>query len=132
VQFEIPGAAEGFAELTVRAKTAESFVAEPVVVAQGASDAAVRWTPATPQAGAAMSYEFRYARGSAVLNRRLVCFFVDDGSADLAVSALREFSESTLRETRAMRIRISAARIGETVSHVTSTFPVSVTVTVTP
>ena len=131
-QFEIPGAAEGFAALTVRAKTAEAFVAQPIVVAQNASEVAIRWTAATPSTGSAMSYEFRYARGSTVLNRRLLCFLVDDGSADLSATALREFAEATIRETRATRIRIRATRVGETVSHVTSTFLAPVTVTVTP
>jgi hypothetical protein len=70
-----------------------------------------------------MFYSLRYAApATTTLNREIACFFVDDGSAAIPFEVLFEFRESAVRNAQATRVRITANRVGNTVTHITSTF----------
>ncbi len=129
VTVEIPGAAGGLEPTTAAARTAEVFTPSALTLpASNQSDMPVTWTPgATAVPGSAMFYSLRYAAAATTtLNREIGCFFVDDGSAAVPFEALFEFRESAVRDVRATRVRISANRVGKTVTHVTSTFVATV------
>lgn len=71
----------------------------------------------------AMFYSLRYsAPSTSVVNREIGCFFIDDGTAAVPFEFLFDFRNAAVREVRATRVRIAANRVGDTVTHITSTF----------
>ena len=136
VTVEIPGAEGGVEPTTAVARTAEAFTAATVTLpASNQTDVPVSWTPgATAVPGSAMFYSLRYAAPSTTtLNREIACFFIDDGSAVIPFEVLFAFRESTVRSAQATRVRITANRVENTVTHITSTFVVTgIPVTPTP
>ena len=129
---EIPGAAGGLPALTATARTAEAFTPATVTLpASNQQDVTVTWTPAATVPGAAMFYSLRYAApATPVINREIACFFVDDGSATIPFEVLFEYRTSAIRAARATRVRITANRVSNTATHITSTFSADVTVNV--
>ena len=135
ITVEVPGTEDGFEETTIVARTAEKFTPSVLTLpASSQADMPVSWTPgATAIPGSAMFYSLRYsAPATDVINREIACFFIDDGSASVPFEVLFNFREATLRDVRASRVRVTANRIGTTVTHVTSTFSATVPVNVTP
>ena len=135
VTVEIPGATGGLGQTTASARTAEAFTPAPLSLpASNQTDMPVSWTPGvTSIPGSAMFYSLRYsAPATSTLNREIACFFVDDGSAAVPFEVLFDFRNATVRSARATRIRITANRIGNTVTHITSTFPAQVPVNAAP
>jgi hypothetical protein len=135
VTVEIPGGANGLSPVTATARTAEAFTPSAITLpASNQQDVNVTWTPgATTVPGAAMFYSLRYAApATPVINREIACFFVDDGSATIPFEVLFDFRTSTLRAARATRVRIAANRIGNTATHITSTFTADITINATP
>ena len=135
VTVEIPVSAAILEPITLSARTAEAFTPSAVTLpTNNQSDLNVTWTPAaTAIPGSAMFYSLRYAAPSTTtLNREIACFFIDDGSAAIPFEALFDFRESTVRSGDATRLRIVANRIGNTVTHLTSTFTADVTINPTP
>jgi hypothetical protein len=135
ITVEVPGIEDGFEERTIVARTAEAFVPSQLTIpASSQADMPVTWTPgATAIPGSAMFYSLRFsAPAASSINREIACFFIDDGNATVPFESLFDFREATLRDVRAQRIRVTANRIGTTVTHVTSTFNATVPVSVAP
>jgi hypothetical protein len=125
VTVEIPGATDGFVPTTAVARTAEAFTPAALTLpASRQADLPVSWTPgANAIPGSAMFYSLRYsAPSTSVLNREIGCFFIDDGTAAVPFEVLFDFRDAAVREVRATRVRITANRVGDTVTHITSTF----------
>jgi hypothetical protein len=132
---EIPGVDGEFEPITAKARTAEAFTADPLVVpSSNQVDMPVTWRPgATAIPGSAMFYSLRFATPPTLtINREVACFFVDDGSASVPFEALFDFRDATVRSAAATRVRITANRVGNIVTHITSTFSTPVTVTQAP
>ena len=135
VTVEIPGAENGIEATTVTARTAEAFTPATLTLpASNQTDVPVSWTPgATAIPGSAMFYSLRYAApATTILNREIGCFFIDDGSATIPFEVLFDFRESTVRSVQATRVRITANRVGNTATHITSTFVATVPFTPSP
>lgn len=134
ITFEIPGAAGGFPERVVTARTAEEFTAGAITLpANPADDMTLTWTGLPEVAGSAMFYSIRYSSpGSTLLDREIACVFSDDGSGVVAASLLTDFRQSSIRQAIAQRGRITTNRTGAVITHVTSTFDVPVVLTDVP
>ncbi|MGH9202647.1 MAG: hypothetical protein ACRD2A_15590, partial [Vicinamibacterales bacterium] len=80
----IPGALGGFPTAEIRAKTAEAFTFDTLVIRPSPAPLQLRWTPATDN-NSAMLAEFRYSSiGSTTPNFVIRCAFVDDGADSVA------------------------------------------------
>ena len=135
ITVEVPGTEGGFEQSTIVARTAEAFTPSVLnIPASAQADMPVTWTPgASAIPGSAMFYSIRYsAPAASSINREIACFFIDDGNASVPFELLPDFREATLRAAEATRIRITANRIGTTVTHVTSTFSATVPINVAP
>jgi hypothetical protein len=129
VEFSVPVGTTELGPLTVEAGTAEDFVPGEITISQASDDPVeLTWTP--PDAlGSAMAFEFRFDAGATgEVNRELLCFFIDDGEAQIPAAQLENFVESAIQEVKATRQRITTIRGANTVAHITSTieFPVTV------
>ena len=129
ITFDIPGAAGGFPQRLVSARTAEAFTPGDITLPTNtAENLTVTWTGIPEFSGSAMFYSIRYSGpGSTVLDREVACVFSDDGSGIVAASFLTEFRQASLREAIAQRGRITTSRTGRIITHVTSTFQMPVT-----
>ena len=134
ISFTIPGAVRGFPERVVTARTAEAFVADPITLPTSTSeDLVVTWDPGVDGTGAAMFYSIRYSSsGATSLDTQIACVFRDDGSGVVPATLLTAFRDSSIRQAIAQRARVTAERVGDAVTHVTSTFEVPVTLTDVP
>ncbi|HUF27816.1 MAG TPA: hypothetical protein VMM18_12650 [Gemmatimonadaceae bacterium] len=83
VTITIPGAADGFASLTQKAKTAEPFTHSPVEVPLEGEPVQLRWTASTIL-GSKMLVSLRYSPASAPgTMRQIICDLTDDGVYDI-------------------------------------------------
>ena len=134
ISFTIPGALRGFPERVITARTAEAFVADPITLPTSTSeDLVVTWDPGVEGTGAAMFYSIRYSSsGATSLDTQIACVFRDDGSAIVPATLLTAFRDASIRQAIAQRARVTAQRVGDAVTHVTSTFEVTVTLNDVP
>ena len=128
ITFSIPGAAGGFPARVVTVRTVEAFTPGGITVpASTTSDMTVTWSPPSETPGTAMFYSFQFsAENSGILDREIACVFADDGSGVVAATMLQGFRASDVRTVIAQRARIVAERIGDAITHVTTTLSVPV------
>ena len=128
ITVSIPGAPGGFPARVVMVETVPAFTpAEVTLPAATTSDLTVTWTPASTSTTTAMFYSFRYAsENSSLIDQEIACVFADDGSGVVPASTLTGFRQSEPRMIIAQRARIVAERIGEAITHVTTTMSVPV------
>ena len=131
ITFQIPGAEGGFPARLVAARTAEAFTPSAITLpANTADDLTVTWTPVPEVAGSAMFYSIRYSSpGMTVVDREIACVFRDDGSGVITAAMFNEFRQASIRQAFAQRARITANRIGNVITHVTSTFETPIVLT---
>ena len=131
INLSIPGADNGFPERVVSARTAEAFTVGTVTLpASSAGDLALTWTPVPTFQGSAMFFSFRYFSTSATgFDREIACVFIDDGTGVVNAGVLSGFRGSEFREILAQRAVITANQVGSAITHVTSTFGVTVPMT---
>jgi hypothetical protein len=77
----VPGAVGGYPAANIRAKTAEAFSAEDVVMPTGTNALQLRWTRASNATDVAMIVSLRFSPpgASGTLTRQVICSFEDDG-----------------------------------------------------
>ena len=123
ITFSIPGAPGGFPARVVMVQTVPPFTPAAVTLpASTSSDLTVTWTPASTSTTTAMFYSFRFAsENSGIIDREIACVFADDGSGVVPASTLTGFRDSELHMIVAQRARIVAERIGDAITHVTTT-----------
>ncbi len=131
ITFEIPGAAGGFPQRVVTARTAEEFTASTITFPASLTDnVPLTWTDIPDTPGSAMFYSIRYSSpGAPTLDREIACVFRDDGSGLIGATLLGEIRQSANREATAQRARITTNRSGAVITHVTSTFQIPVLLT---
>ena len=134
ITFNIPGAAGGFPQRLVAARTAEAFTAGDITLPTNTSEnLTLTWTDVPEVLGSAMFYSIKYSSGgSTSLDREIACVFSDDGTGVVAAALLTEFRQAAVRQATAQRGRITTNRSGAVITHVTSTFTVPVLLTDVP
>lgn len=126
VVLEIPGAAPGFPEATIRAMTAEAFILQPVGVPVAGAPIDLSWTPAI-RAGSKMTISLRYATpGSATVNQQILCHLIDDGAhaVPAALTSGWRNAHAGNRNAVATRLRTSEMEPPGAALQVSSTFTV--------
>ena len=128
ITFSIPGAPGGFPARVVTVQTVEAFTPSTVTLpASTTSNLTLNWSPPPALPGTAMFYSFQYSSdNSGVLDREIACVFQDDGSGVVPASTLEGFRASDVRTIVAQRARIDVERIGDAITHVTTTISMPV------
>ena len=129
VLLEIPGAADGFPQMTIRGRTAEPFTLGPIDTTFDASGP-VTWSPAGDDSSRmvlSMQYHEDTRPGTGV-NSQVFCTFRDDGTGTVPEALLRGWTNSTgARRVQAVRWRSAVETEGDAVLYLVSTFTVTKT-----
>lgn len=129
VRVDIPGATDGFPQMTIRGRTAEPFALGPVDTTTGASNP-VTWTPAGDDSSRmVVSLQYHDSQNpGAGLNTQLFCTFEDDGSGTVPPALLREWTATTPdRRVQAVRWRSVLKAEAGAVLYLVSTYAVTKT-----
>jgi hypothetical protein len=122
----VPGAAGGFPAAEIRAKTAEAFTFDTLIIRPSPAAVQLRWTAATDQ-NSALIAEFRYSStGGTTFNQVIHCAFVDDGADSVAFSVMQPWvgqAESS-RSAVYTRLRTNIIPVLDGFLEVISTFAV--------
>jgi hypothetical protein len=130
IVFDVPGAEGGFPRRQVAARTAEAFTASDITLpASTTADLNVTWTPSADIPGSAMFYSMRYSTTGGNQDREVACVFRDDGTGVIGAPFLARFRTSSNRTATAQRGRITVSQTGSAITHVTSTYEVTVKLT---
>jgi hypothetical protein len=129
VVLTVPGAIGGFPAGTIRAKTAEPFSIDPIVVPTGTDAIQLHWTPGQDQRSAII-LELRYSPSGATgttPTREVVCSYTDDGTDSIPFRQHQPWSVSTAtnRQVVATRLRTNFASVSNGILEVISTFQVT-------
>jgi hypothetical protein len=122
----IPGAAGGFPAAEIRAKTAEAFTLDSLIIRQSPAAVQLRWTPAS-DGNSAMLAEFRYSStGGTTFNQLIRCAFVDDGADSIAFRVMQPWvgQNAGSRNATYTRLRTNIIQIVGGFLEVISTFAV--------
>ncbi len=122
----IPGANGGFPASEIRAKTAEAFTLDSLIVRPSPAAVQLRWTPAT-DGNSSLVAEFRYSStGSTNFNQLIRCAFVDDGADSVAFRVMQPWvgQNANARNATYTRLRTNLVQIVGGWLEVISTFPV--------
>jgi hypothetical protein len=107
VTVHVPGAADGFPQMTIRGRTAEPFTLGPVDTVSGLTFE-VTWSPAGDDSSRmvlSLQYHDDLTPGSG-LNAQVFCTFLDDGEGTVPLFAARGWtSASGVRRAQAVRWR---------------------------
>jgi hypothetical protein len=76
-----------------------------------------------------MFYSLRYSSTGTTQDREIACVFRDDGTGVIGSQVLTSFRTGSNRTGMAQRARITANRTGLIITHITSTFEVTLTLT---
>jgi hypothetical protein len=129
VVIDIPGAADGFPQMTVRGRTAEPLALGPIDTTLAASDM-VTWTPAGDDSSRmvlSMQYHDDLRPGTGV-NAHVFCTFRDDGAGTIPEALLRGWTTSTsARRVQAVRWRSVQETESGAVLYLVSTYTVTKT-----
>jgi hypothetical protein len=129
VVVDVPGAAEGFPQMTIRGRTAEPFALGAVDTTLAGSDV-VTWTPAGDDSSrmvVSMQYHDDQRPGTGV-NEQVFCTFRDDGTGTIPAAMLRGWTTSTgVRRVQAVRWRSVLETEGDAVLYLVSTYTVTKT-----
>jgi hypothetical protein len=122
----IPGAVGGFPTAEVRAKTAEAFTFDTLIVRPSPAAVQLRWTPSS-DANSAFLAEFRYSStGGTTFNQLIRCAFNDDGADSVAFRIMQPWvgQQATSRSATYTRLRTNIVPIVDGWLEVISTFAV--------
>ena len=123
---KIPGAAGGFPAAEIRAKTAEAFTFDSLIIRPSPAAVQLRWTPST-DANSAFVAEFRYSStGGTTFNQLIRCTFNDDGADSVAFRVMQPWvgQGTTSRSATYTRLRTNIVPIVDGFLEVISTFAV--------
>jgi hypothetical protein len=122
----IPGAAGGFPAAEIRAKTAEAFTFDSLIIRPSPAAVQLRWTPST-DANSAFLAEFRYSStGGTTFNQLIRCAFIDDGADSVAFRVMQPWvgQNAASRSAQYTRLRTNIVQIVDGFLEVISTFAV--------
>lgn len=122
----IPGAAGGFPAAEIRAKTAEAFTLDSLLIRPSPAATQLRWTPSM-DANSALLAEFKYSNtGGATPNTVIRCAFVDDGADSVLFRVLQPWigASTATRTATYTRLRTQINQIVGGFLEVISTFAV--------
>ncbi|MGQ0643589.1 MAG: hypothetical protein ACT4P6_22815 [Gemmatimonadaceae bacterium] len=122
----IPGANGGFPAAEIRAKTAEAFTFDSLIIRPSPAAVQLRWTPST-DVNSAFIAEFRYSStGGTTFNQLIRCTFVDDGVDSVAFRVLQPWvgQGTSSRNATYTRLRTNIVSIVDGFLEVISTFAV--------
>lgn len=120
----IPGATGGYPAAEIRAKTAEPFTNDNVVIPNGTGAIQFRWTPST-DLNSAMIVSLRYRpANSNRISAQVLCSFTDDGVDSIPFRNHRFWSDSSnlAREVVFTRLRTAIKSQGSGVLEVISRY----------
>ncbi|MGQ0538180.1 MAG: hypothetical protein ACT4R6_04480 [Gemmatimonadaceae bacterium] len=126
VVVRIPGAAGGFPAAEIRAKTAEAFTLDSLLVRPAPAATQLRWSAPSDQ-NSAMLAEFRYSpTGGSNFTRVIRCAFVDDGVDSVAFRILQPWAGQSpnARDAIFTRLRTQIEPVVDGFLEVISTFAV--------
>jgi hypothetical protein len=129
VRVDIPGAADGFPQMTIGGRTAEPFALGPVDTTASSSDL-VTWTPAGDDSSRmVVSVQYHDSQNpGAGLNTQVFCTFEDDGSGTVSPTLLRGWTTATPeRRVQAVRWRSVLKAESGAVLYLVSTYAVTKT-----
>jgi hypothetical protein len=110
----------------IRAKTAEAFTLDSLIIRPSPAAVQLRWTPATDQNSALLA-EFRYSSsGGTAFNQLIRCAFVDDGADSIPYRILQPWigQSGASRTVTYTRLRTQINAIVDGYLEVISTFAV--------
>jgi len=122
----IPGANGGFPAAEIRAKTAEAFTLDSLIIRPSPAAVQLRWTPAI-DGNSSLVVEFRYSStGGSTFNQLIRCAFVDDGADSVAFRVMQPWvgQNPNARNATYTRLRTNIVQILEGWLEVISTFSV--------
>jgi hypothetical protein len=122
----IPGANGGFPASEIRARTAEAFTLDSLIVKASPAATQIRWTPATDP-NSSLLVEFRYSStGGTNFNQLIRCAFVDDGADSVLFRVIQPWAgqNPSARNVTYTRLRTNIVQIVGGFLEVISTFAV--------
>ena len=126
-EFSSAGGAD-FAPFTVSAKTAESFIMDPVGLPAAGASLPLRWT-AAPEAGSKMIVSLRWENeGEPNTTYLLYCDLKDDGAFSIPSSQVIGWRNAATRQVIATRERVAIPQTVGATLRVISNFEVNVAV----